>query len=73
MRTEVLDQVGLEEPFTLQQATDALGGDRYAATMTLGQMIKVGLVQCDTTLEWCHTSQRYECTREARYIASHTA
>jgi hypothetical protein len=68
LRTTIIEHVGVGGFFTLAQAADACGGDDYAALMTLGQMIKVGLVDFDTTRPWDHRSQRYICRREANKI-----
>ncbi|MFL6284254.1 MAG: hypothetical protein ACJ74Q_14015 [Pyrinomonadaceae bacterium] len=48
LRTTITERVGIGRAFTLKDAADACDGDAYAAAMTLGQMIKVGLVDFDT-------------------------
>lgn len=68
LRTAIVEHIGIGRVFTLAEATDACNGDEYAASMTLGQMIKVGLVDFDTAEPWFHSSQQYFCRKEAHQI-----
>lgn len=68
LRSQIVENMGIGRPFTLAQATEACGGESYAASMTLGQMIKVGLVEFNKFAPWFHESQEFRCKEEARPI-----
>ena len=68
LRSRVVERVGIGDSFSLAHAADACGGDAYAARMTIGQMIKVGLVNFEIGQPWFSDSQRYRCTEQARAI-----
>ena len=61
LRSNIVERLGVNRIFTLEHAKDACDGDAYAASMTLGQMIKVGLVEFDPAAPWDHASQQYRC------------
>ena len=69
LRTTMTNEIGIGSSFDMSQATEACGGDAYAASMTLGQMIKIGLVDFDSNLPWFHQTQQFRLRKEARYIS----
>jgi hypothetical protein len=65
LRSRIAAEFGTQRAFTLAVAAGVCGDDRYAALMTLGQMIKTGLVVFDTGLQWFGDGQQYRCTSQA--------
>jgi hypothetical protein len=68
LRSRVIDRVGIGRDFSLTHGADACGGDTYAARMTIGQMIKVGLVDFEIGQPWFSDAQSYRCTEQARAL-----
>ena len=63
LRTKIMSKIGCENSFTVEQAAAICNIDEYSIKMTLGQMIKVGLVDFNKDLgePWYGTSQQYIC------------
>lgn len=68
LRSKIVQDLGIRGVFTFREATEVCEGDRYAAVMTLGQMIKVGLVEFDTAAPWFKEDQQFRCREEAQLI-----
>ena len=69
LRTTMSNQIGIGSTFDISRATEACGGDAYAASMTLGQMIKIGVVDFDSDIPWFHEDQQFCLRKEARLIS----
>jgi hypothetical protein len=68
LRNMIVACLGIGKSFTLQQAADACTDDIYCAKVVLGQMIKVGLVDFDSSKPWDSDSQQFICREEATFL-----
>lgn len=63
LRTGIISEMGCDKAFTIEQAASACNIDAYSIQMTLGQMIKVGLVEFDKNSgePWYSPNQQFIC------------
>src|ERR1043166_2522488 len=71
LRRKIVTGMGTRRPFTAEQVAKTIGEELYSVRVTLGQMIKVGLVDFDKFRgeSWDAQDQEYQCKPEAEIVA----